>query len=66
MLKTVRFTSKFHNDGKFNVIMEIDEKVKKVKNDMSLFIFNNLNLLLNDKKFLLVEYKRFKITEISA
>lgn len=65
-LKTIRFTSKYHNEEKFNVIFEIDQKVKDLKNKMSQHILDNFDRVLFDKWNLIKEYKQFKIPELSA
>jgi IS605 OrfB family transposase len=65
-LKTIRLTSYFHNNEKFNKIQEIDSKIKFVKNNMSQFIHENIESLLSNKKEFLTNYKQFKIDDISA
>jgi len=65
-IKTIRLASYFHNQEKFEKIQAIDAAVKKVKNDISQFIFEHFEKLLFDKKEFLKSYKLFKIDEISA
>ena len=65
-LKTVRLTSHFHNQEKLEKIQAIDATVKKIKNDISQFTYDNFEKLLFDKKEFLKNYKLFKIDEISA
>lgn len=65
-MQTVRFTSKFENKNKFKKIFKIDCKVKELKNNISLYIFNNLQRLIEDKKSFLADYKMFRIEELSA
>ena len=65
-LRTIRFTSKYHNKSKLEKLLDVDEKVLFLKNEMSIFIFNNFKNVLFDKKIFLKEYKQFKIAELSA
>lgn len=65
-LKTIRFTSSFHNGGKEERILAIDQNVKILKNEISSYIFQNFDRILFDKKALLAEYKLFKIPDLSA
>ncbi len=63
---TVRFTSNYHNQGKFERIYQVDQQVLALKNKMSKYILDNFSRLLFDKKSLLAEYKLFKINDLSA
>lgn len=65
-LRTIRFSSYFHNDGKFERLSEIDQEVKSIKNKISIYILDNFDKLLFDKKSLLSDYKLFKIDSLSA
>lgn len=65
-LKTIRFSSHFHNDGKFDRLKQIDKDVLVLKNQMSNYILKNFDKLLFDKNNLLKDYKLFRIPDLSA
>lgn len=65
MLKSERYTSKYLNKGKFNLFQGINEKVKTLKNQMSLFCKEHIFELMLDKNFQ-ANYKLFKNNFITA
>ena len=65
MLKSERYTSKYLNQGKFDLFQDIDLNVKDLKNGMSSFCHEHIFELFNDKNFQ-VHYKSFKNDYITA
>jgi hypothetical protein len=65
-IKSIRYTSKYLNNGKFEVLKDIDNKVKIIKNEISLYIHDNIVSYLNDPRAFKKNYTKFKIPELSA
>ena len=65
MIRSERYTSKYLNKGKFDLLQGIDEKVKTLKNQMSLFCKEHIFDLTLDKNFQ-INYKLFKNDFVTA
>ena len=65
MLKTIRTTSRRLNKGKLDLLKKIDEEVKSLKNQMSLFCHDHIFELISNPKFD-GNYKLFKSEFLSA
>ena len=65
MIKSEKYTSKYLNKGKFDLLHGIDEKVKTLKNQMSLFCKEHIFDMMLDKNFQ-INYKLFKNDFITA
>lgn len=63
-----RFCSKYLNDKKLSLLLEVDKDNIRLKNEMSEVIFNNKHLLLTSSKYDLVKMfaASFKSTHIKA
>ena len=61
LTKSVKYSSKYLNKKKLEIIKEIDSDVKYLKNTMSEYIYLNIYGLLNDRKEFLQRYKNFRL-----
>lgn len=61
LTKSVKYSSKYLNKQKLEIIKEIDSDVRYLKNTMSEYIYLNIYGLLNDRKEFLQRYKNFRL-----
>ena len=61
MIKTIKYTSYFHNKNKHEIIIKIDSYIRELKNKMSLFVKDNIEELINigEMNFYNKYYKQF-------